>query len=68
VRHTVGGRRPKLTPNQATLAQQLYDACEKTVQLSMREGSRIAEPTGRQPVPVQPINGRTGGRPPTDRP
>jgi DNA invertase Pin-like site-specific DNA recombinase len=27
-----GGRRPSLTPDQAALAQQLYDAREKTVQ------------------------------------
>jgi DNA invertase Pin-like site-specific DNA recombinase len=31
-RGRVGGRRPKLTPEQAALAQQLYDAREKTVQ------------------------------------
>jgi DNA invertase Pin-like site-specific DNA recombinase len=31
-RGRVGGRRPKLTPDQAELAQQLYDAREKTVQ------------------------------------
>ncbi|WP_260328607.1 recombinase family protein [Streptomyces sp. Ag109_O5-1] len=31
-RGRVGGRRPKLTEDQATLAQQLYDAREKTVQ------------------------------------
>ncbi|MFJ8311066.1 MULTISPECIES: helix-turn-helix domain-containing protein [unclassified Streptomyces] len=31
-RGRVGGRRPKLTEEQATLAQQLYDAGEKTVQ------------------------------------
>jgi DNA invertase Pin-like site-specific DNA recombinase len=31
-RGRVGGRRPKLTPAQAELAQQLYDAREKTVQ------------------------------------
>lgn len=31
-RGRVGGRRPKLTPNQAALAQELYDAREKTVQ------------------------------------
>ena len=31
-RGRVGGRRPKLTPDQAALAQQLYDAREKTVQ------------------------------------
>lgn len=31
-RGRVGGRRPKLTAAQATLAQQLYDAREKTVQ------------------------------------
>ena len=28
----IGGRRPRLTPDQAALAQQLYDAREKTVQ------------------------------------
>ena len=32
VRGRVGGRKPKLTPEQAVLAQQLYDAKEKTVQ------------------------------------
>jgi DNA invertase Pin-like site-specific DNA recombinase len=31
-RGRVGGRRPKLTPDQAGLAQELYDAREKTVQ------------------------------------
>jgi DNA invertase Pin-like site-specific DNA recombinase len=31
-RGRVGGRRPKLTPDQAALAQQLYDARKKTVQ------------------------------------
>ncbi|MFF1449686.1 helix-turn-helix domain-containing protein [Streptomyces sp. NPDC058274] len=31
-RGRVGGRRPKLTADQAELAQQLYDAREKTVQ------------------------------------
>src|SRR5450755_4327791 len=31
-RGRVGGRKPKLTPEQAALAQQLYDAKEKTVQ------------------------------------
>ena len=31
-RGRVGGRRPKLSPDQAALAQQLYDAREKTVQ------------------------------------
>ena len=31
-RGRVGGRRPKPTEDQATLAQQLYDAREKTVQ------------------------------------
>ncbi|WP_331747940.1 recombinase family protein [Streptomyces sp. NBC_00842] len=31
-RGRVGGRRPKLTKDQAALAQQLYDAREKTVQ------------------------------------
>ncbi|MFJ3308313.1 helix-turn-helix domain-containing protein [Streptomyces sp. NPDC086549] len=31
-RGRVGGRRPKLTPDQAELAQRLYDAREKTVQ------------------------------------
>ncbi|GGT69851.1 helix-turn-helix domain-containing protein [Streptomyces atratus] len=31
-RGRVGGRRPKLTPDQAEPAQQLYDAREKTVQ------------------------------------
>lgn len=31
-RGRVGGRRPKLTPDQAALAQQLYDAREKTVE------------------------------------
>jgi DNA invertase Pin-like site-specific DNA recombinase len=31
-RGRVGGRRPKLTADQAALAQQLYDAREKTVQ------------------------------------
>src|SRR5664279_2072574 len=31
-RGRVGGRKPKLTPEQAVLAQQLYDAKEKTVQ------------------------------------
>jgi DNA invertase Pin-like site-specific DNA recombinase len=31
-RGRVGGRRPKLSPQQAALAQQLYDAGEKTVQ------------------------------------
>ncbi|MEU1819350.1 hypothetical protein ABZ543_29825 [Streptomyces roseifaciens] len=31
-RGRVGGRRPKPTPDQAELAQQLYDAREKTVQ------------------------------------
>jgi len=31
-RGRVGGRKPKLTPAQASLAQQLYDAKEKTVQ------------------------------------
>jgi DNA invertase Pin-like site-specific DNA recombinase len=30
-RGRIGGRRPKLTPDQAALAQQLYDAREKTV-------------------------------------
>ncbi|MET8530820.1 recombinase family protein [Streptomyces sp. NPDC005065] len=33
-RGRVGGRRPKLTPDQAELAQQLHDAREKTVQQS----------------------------------
>ncbi len=31
-RGRVGGRRPRLNPEQASLAQQLYDAQEKTVQ------------------------------------
>ncbi|MFB6962608.1 hypothetical protein ACFCYB_37945 [Streptomyces sp. NPDC056309] len=31
-RGRVGGRRPRLTEDQAALAQQLYDAREKTVQ------------------------------------
>lgn len=31
-RGRVGGRRPRLSPEQASLAQQLYDAREKTVQ------------------------------------
>lgn len=31
-RGRVGGRRPRLTADQAALAQQLYDAREKTVQ------------------------------------
>jgi DNA invertase Pin-like site-specific DNA recombinase len=31
-RGRVGGRRPKLTPDQVELAQQLYDRREKTVQ------------------------------------
>jgi DNA invertase Pin-like site-specific DNA recombinase len=31
-RGRVGGRRARLTPDQAALAQQLYDAREKTVQ------------------------------------
>jgi DNA invertase Pin-like site-specific DNA recombinase len=31
-RGRVGGRRPKLTPDQVELAQQLYDKREKTVQ------------------------------------
>ena len=31
-RGRVGGRRPRLSPDQASLAQQLYDAREKTVQ------------------------------------
>jgi DNA invertase Pin-like site-specific DNA recombinase len=31
-RGRVGGRRPRLTPDQAALAQQLYDARDKTVQ------------------------------------
>ncbi|MFD9595532.1 recombinase family protein [Kitasatospora sp. NPDC059973] len=31
-RGRVGGRRPRLSPDQAALAQQLYDAREKTVQ------------------------------------
>lgn len=31
-RGRVGGRRPRLSPEQAALAQQLYDAREKTVQ------------------------------------
>ena len=31
-RGRIGGRRPRLTPGQAALAQQLYDAREKTVQ------------------------------------
>ncbi|MFJ7201577.1 MULTISPECIES: recombinase family protein [unclassified Streptomyces] len=31
-RGRVGGRRPRLTPDQAEIAQQLYDAREKTVQ------------------------------------
>ena len=31
-RGRVGGRRPRLSPEQAALAQQLYDAGEKTVQ------------------------------------
>jgi DNA invertase Pin-like site-specific DNA recombinase len=31
-RGRVGGRRPKLTADQAVLAQQLYDARDKTVQ------------------------------------
>lgn len=31
-RGRVGGRRPRLSPDQAALAQQLYDARDKTVQ------------------------------------
>lgn len=38
-RGRVGGRRPRLTADQAALAQQLYDAREKTVQ-------QIADPFG----------------------
>ncbi|MFC9684115.1 recombinase family protein [Streptomyces sp. NPDC056948] len=51
-RGRVGGRRPKLTPDQAELAQQLYDAREKTVQ-QMPTCGRVpglaVQPTFRRP-------------------
>jgi DNA invertase Pin-like site-specific DNA recombinase len=59
-RGRVGGRWPKLTPDQAALAQQLYDAQEKTVQqiadLISRQ-SAAARALGRRPefsVPQDP--------------
>jgi DNA invertase Pin-like site-specific DNA recombinase len=54
-RGQVGGRRPKLTPNQAELAQQLYDAREKTVQ-------QIADMFN-----VPPLHGLRTPRPREDR-
>ncbi|MEU6409125.1 helix-turn-helix domain-containing protein [Microbispora sp. NPDC046933] len=53
-RGRVGGRRPKLTADQAALAQELYDTRDKTVQ-------QIADLFG---VPRSTVYGHLKGRPP----
>jgi DNA invertase Pin-like site-specific DNA recombinase len=62
-RGRAGGRRPKLTPDQAALAQQLYDAGDKTV-AQIAAIFKVPRSTVYGHLDKQTVGGRPRGRPP----